>query len=284
MTEALLVASLLVVSPIVGGGPAAGDAWPEVVALVDALGAPRCTGTLVAPDAVLTSAHCVALGAPPAEVVAGHQRARVTGWQLHPEWRRTLDLALLHLEQPLDLVPRGLSAPCVTDSWLEAGAPVVLVGFGDGARQEAARSTVTDPWCSEGWACNPAAAPYGEMVVGHPQGDACHGDSGGPVLHWLEGEARLVGVTSRSVAEDGACGTGTVAVQTDAALAWIISVVGAVDLPACAGQPDPDTGGWRGETLSNVSPGRYRGGCDTTHGALAAGWLLALGIRRRRVR
>src|SRR5947207_2497454 len=52
-------------APVVGGDVVSSRAWPDVVGVISDTG--RCTGTLIAPDVVLTAGHCADLQ--PTEVV-----------------------------------------------------------------------------------------------------------------------------------------------------------------------------------------------------------------------
>ena len=52
---------------VVGGTPVAPGTWPDAVAVIGATG--TCSGTLVAPDVVLTAGHCADID--PQRIVAG---------------------------------------------------------------------------------------------------------------------------------------------------------------------------------------------------------------------
>ncbi len=194
---------------IVGGKPAVPGAWPWMVS-VQTFTTPDyvyfCGGALVAPNWVLTAAHCV-INSMPNQIITtiGIHRLGSNQGQLlevdrivvHPLYGYDFthdfahDIALLHLSQPADADP---VAP-LTAATLELAAPgTVATVIGWGALSEEGR---------EGWLsydlhqvqvpivsqeeCNTS---MGRMVsenmlcAGYSEGgkDACHGDSGGPLV------------------------------------------------------------------------------------------------------
>ncbi|MEJ7600468.1 MAG: trypsin-like serine protease [Kofleriaceae bacterium] len=298
MSRALVVLSILFLSssaraggdaPIVGGTPVPVGGWRDVVAVL----APNavCSGTLIAPDVVLTAGHCIAAG--PVEVLVdsvdytkpGGDRIAVKWSRAYPDWEHRYDIGVIMLEHVARPKPRMLASACTVREHLVAGAEVRAVGFGlasesgtdANTRLREALLPVIDPTCTLDAACEGSIAPHGEFIAGGNGTDTCFGDSGGPVfLETPEGPV-LAGVTSRGLAVPGApCGNGGVYVRADKVTSWLKSVTGAaITRSSCAGRQD-------GDAAVDES-----GGCAATGGL---GWLaLAVPIgglvrRRRRPR
>lgn len=170
-----------------------------------------CTGTLVAPQWVLTAGHCSSLtgGAgvatpadyPPqafAVTVDGvksdgsdGERVTVDRVMIPPDYLLTAgyDVSLLHLAAPAKSAPTPIAGKGFEGLWAP-GVLAEIAGFGvtgEGGEappilQQASVSVVTDASC---------AASYPEsfegqtqLCAGYPQGgtDSCQGDSGGPLF------------------------------------------------------------------------------------------------------
>ena len=103
----------LAATPVVGGSQVPAGKWPDAVAVLGTSG--TCTGTLVAPDVVLTAGHCadidpvrVAVDTP--TYTDGGVRVAVAQVIPYPDWKNSYDVAVLVLAQPIEgVTPRGVS-------------------------------------------------------------------------------------------------------------------------------------------------------------------------------
>lgn len=296
---------------IIGGTPAPAGKWPDAVAV---LGDGACTGTLIAPDVVLTAGHCA--DPAPTEVIAnttnynaaGGVRATVKSVTAYPNWENSYDVAIIVLNTPMTgVTPRKLGTACTFEGF-SATSRVQLVGFGltdiqaegDNTRLNEVTVPVTDPTCSRGDGCVAAVSPGGEFVAGGNGVDSCNGDSGGPVYLDTPRGPVVIGAVSRATESAATpCGAGGIYVRTDKLVQWIEQTAGkAVEKDTCATTPpaaedeDPGTGNGDGAgdgTGNNHSFDQpdISGGCATTgsRGGLAAGLLAAAALvatRRRR--
>ncbi len=274
-------------TPVVGGTPVPAGKWPDAVAVLGAQGS--CTGTLIAPDVVLTAGHCA--GIHPTQVIADTTNYRAAGGvkvgveriTAHPAWKNTFDVSVVVLATPITgVTPRAVGTGCTFEGF-STDKRVRLVGFGltdmagkgNNTALHEAVAPVLDPDCSDGNGCAIGASPAGEFVAGGDGTDSCFGDSGGPVYLETPRGSVVIGAVSRGL--DGAalpCGGGGIYVRTDKILAWIEATSGRpISRDSC------DDGLGDGiEERGEVTGGCQAGGGDAGLLVVAA----MLGARRRR--
>jgi secreted trypsin-like serine protease len=217
---ALLSAAAAPSSAVVGGHDASPGEFRSVAEIT--FGPFLCTGTLVAPNWVLTAGHCSSVtGAvvaspaswpPPLIDVRiggvtqsdGEQRG-VSQVVMHPNYLLTsgYDISLLQLQQSSTMAPTQVAGPGERSTWT-AGTLETIVGWGatsEGGelpdRLQAARVPITtDSYCAGAYS---DFDPRTMVCAGFPQGgvDTCQGDSGGPMFGKTSaGALRVVGTTS----------------------------------------------------------------------------------------
>lgn len=197
-----------------------------------------CSGTLIAPNIVVTAAHCDGGGCN-ARVFVGPDvtrpdegRAVAVDRVLTNEGYATNkpydDLTLLLLAETIeDVTPRAIASP----GTIAGAASVRLVGYGttdsSGRTGYGERRFVDVPLAS----ADPryGARPATEFVAGRPflERDSCPGDSGGPAYVEDAGQWRLAGATSRgTIGSVRACGDGGVYTNVAVYREWIERAAG----------------------------------------------------------
>jgi uncharacterized protein (TIGR03382 family) len=294
---------------VIGGTVTPEGMFPGIGALYSStFGAATCTGTLIAPDVVLTAAHCIDPAVTGSAEVPGFtlvhdtitsQPAFTVGERMvkHPSFDinslppsglgDVFDIGLVFLTQPITAVAPVRMPSTEEVAGLTPGTMLDLVGYG-----------VTEVDGFETGVMFNGRAPLislgtSEIQISNP-GDIqnCYGDSGGPALVDLGGGVRVVGVVSRSY-NGNICNQGGVDTRVDSYRDWIYQESGvcAVGDARCtpdaslATEVDADDGGGDDDG-GDDDGGGGGGGCSTSgaggSGALVLALAVLLGARRRR--
>ena len=197
-----------------------------------------CSGTLIAPDIVLTAGHCVVPGSTYSVMDGSPTSGRalsVRSVALHPRFnlqtmlahRATADVALLRLaeRQPnRTLAPIGAPrlpiAPNARFSVAGIGVTSTSDDSGLGTVRIVSLSVTGQPGGLQVRLVDPVTANK------RPGLGACTGDSGGPVFEDQNGQQILVGVVSWSTGANNSDGCGGLTGMTPLTLYrdWVLSI------------------------------------------------------------
>ncbi|MEZ4514117.1 MAG: trypsin-like serine protease [Chloroflexota bacterium] len=235
VAETAVIPPMTVGEEIVGGEET--EAFPDCCAVGNDSGY-YCTGTLIAPNLVVTAQHCESAtrvflkGASIHEPENG-ETIRVDRLCFHPE----VDLMVLVLAENATVLPRHVAQ----GDEVYGAKTAVAAGFGtidlDGRVGYGLKRQVEVPLISVGCQQTGDDVRYGctrgrEAVAGHRglRKDSCKGDSGGPLYIKAKDsdDYYLLGATSRG-ARGGytTCGDGGIYVRVDLCLDWIREITGA---------------------------------------------------------
>src|SRR5256714_7530251 len=224
MLRALALAFLVISSPpaaaMVGGAGSAPDSIARSVVLIVGSRGNSCSGVALAPDLVLTAAHCVLPGADYKIVEFENRQPQlrdVASVTAHPKFdlqtllahRATADVALIKLAAPLASVEPASLGPART---VAPGEAFTVAGYGVSVRGDgkSGGSVRAATLIATGRPGNLQVRLADPATKGEKPGlGACTGDSGAPVFA-MKGAPALVGVVSWSTGpgNSGGCGGG----------------------------------------------------------------------------
>jgi hypothetical protein len=220
---------------LVGPAREAPEFAPYVVTVLDKSGggngggASFCTASVIAPDVVLTAAHCVSNRSNTRVFFRGDHSQLVlvdiASIAIHPEFSPkigrkqliSIDLALLRLAEPLP--PTFKPVELTGAGAVATGQPFRIVGFGRADESVSGTSGVLRAGILV------ASRPKSPVLVWltDPDGTGlggCTGDSGAPVL--AIGQPALVAVAIRAKGNNGySCGAMTEAVLIGPQMPWV---------------------------------------------------------------
>lgn len=265
-------------SEIYGGQLSAPGAWPTAVSIL--AGQIRCTGTLVAPNVVLTAAHCFMYNPTIDQISVSFgndvnqpdaPRTAALAFGAHPEFcggdeckEDIHDYGYIVLAQEQTILPtRVITSQDEWDEVMEVGHPITLVGYGlteagdiTGIKREV--EVEITRFSKSGL----------EFQGGGDGKDSCQGDSGGPAYVTLgTGEVVLAGITSRGYT----CGKGGFYAVPYGGLCWLKQSSG-LDLSNGCGECD----------CLDTDPNRRDCGCRSDDPTVPASWLVLLALLGRR--
>ncbi|KAL9972365.1 hypothetical protein ACROYT_G018650 [Oculina patagonica] len=208
---------------IVGGTNAEPNSWPWQAMLRTTSGFPFCGGSLIAPQWVLSAAHCIEGKSPSSLFIrmGAHRRFYKIGTEqdfrvsnVIPHWSYqkpiglSYDFALIKLEKPA-LLNKDVGLVCVPDGstpampidnfrkkcWITGWGTLASGGASPDILQQAAVPLVSKNRCLRGY---PYQIHDSMLCAGLDQGgvDACQGDSGGPLVCEYNGKWFIEGATS----------------------------------------------------------------------------------------
>lgn len=202
---------------IINGTTAQPSAYPWMVSLRQSNAGQFCGASLIAPNWVLTAAHCVE-GESAQGIQAfigdfdltkadqGEQAREIKRIVIHPSRTGSgedNDIALLELSESVSNSPVMAASASLTDA-IATGTPLTVMGWGNLSTSgeefpdrlnEVKVPLVAQSLCKENYGGD---ISDNMICAGLEEGgkDSCQGDSGGPLVHQLDGQWHQVGIVS----------------------------------------------------------------------------------------
>ncbi|MFL5907257.1 MAG: S1 family peptidase [Solirubrobacterales bacterium] len=207
---------------VIGGTAADLQQWGFAVAVLTPT--TLCTGSVLSPTRVLTTAHCagnpatMTVRANSTSAFVGGEALGVSSVTIAPGWAHGFesDLSVLTLSAPTSAPAIQLASPAEDASFTQSGAPLSVAGFGSRnpvlfGKAKLGLLTTTSVFARRcplpSWAICDAGGRSGlvafrrihDRVRHRPvQKSICQGDSGGPLVASTPQGPRLVGVAEAS--------------------------------------------------------------------------------------